>query len=112
MKGGREGGRKGGRHQLMFYKITSSYYIFIILSEKSESVSHSVVSNSLLPHVLLVVGSSVHGYSPARILEWVTMLSSRASSQPRDQTQVYLQCGQILYQLSHQGSPETSPTRC
>ena len=50
-------------------------------------------------------GSSVHGYSPARILEWVTMLSSRASSQPRDQTQVYLQCGQILYQLSHQGSP-------
>ena len=33
-------------------------------------------------------GSSVHGYSPARILEWVAMPSSRGSSQPRDQTQV------------------------
>ena len=28
-------------------------------------------------------GSSVHGDSPARILEWVTMPSSRGSSQPR-----------------------------
>ena len=33
-------------------------------------------------------GSSVHGILQARILEWVAMPSSRASSQPRDQTQV------------------------
>ena len=33
-------------------------------------------------------GSSVHGVSQARILEWVAMPSSRGSSQPRDQTQV------------------------
>ena len=33
-------------------------------------------------------GSSVHGMLQARILEWVAMLSSRGSSQPRDQTQV------------------------
>ena len=33
-------------------------------------------------------GSSVHGILQARILEWVTMPSSRGSSQPRDQTQV------------------------
>ena len=33
-------------------------------------------------------GFSVHGILQARILEWVAMLSSRASSQPRDQTQV------------------------
>ena len=32
-------------------------------------------------------GSSVHGILQARILEWVAMLSSRGSSQPRDQTQ-------------------------
>ena len=32
--------------------------------------------------------SSVHGILQARILEWVTMLSSRGSSQPRDQTHV------------------------
>ena len=34
-------------------------------------------------------GSSVHGILQARILEWVAMLSSRGSSQPRDQTQVF-----------------------
>ena len=33
-------------------------------------------------------GSSVLGDSPARILEWVAMPSSRGSSQPRNQTQV------------------------
>ena len=33
-------------------------------------------------------GSSVHGILQARTLEWVAMPSSRASSQPRDQTQV------------------------
>ena len=33
-------------------------------------------------------GSSVHGISQARILEWVAMPHSKRSSQPRDQTQV------------------------
>ena len=33
-------------------------------------------------------GSSVHGISQARILEWVTMPSSRGSSWPRDKTLV------------------------
>ena len=41
----------------------------------------------------------------ARILEWVAMPSSRASSQPRDRTQVSHIAWQILYCLSHQGSP-------
>ena len=53
-------------------------------------------------------GSSVHGISQARILEGVAMPSSRGSSQPRDQTQGYQNiphCRQILYCLSHQGSP-------
>ena len=31
-------------------------------------------------------GSSVHGVSQARILEWVVISFSRGSSQPRDQT--------------------------
>ena len=35
-------------------------------------------------------GSSVHGSLQARILEWVAILFSRASSQPRDQTRVSL----------------------
>ena len=33
-------------------------------------------------------GPSVHGILQARILEWVAMLSSRGTSQPRDRTQV------------------------
>ena len=45
-------------------------------------VSHSVVSNCSPP------GSSVHGILQARILEWVAIPSSSASSQPRDQTLV------------------------
>ena len=47
----------------------------------------------------------------ARILEWVATLFSRGSSQPRDQTYVSyvsLYCRQVLYPLSHLGSP--SPT--
>ena len=35
------------------------------------------------------LGSSVHGIPQARILERVAMPSSRGSSQPRDQTQVF-----------------------
>ena len=35
-----------------------------------------------------LVGSSVHGILQARILDWVDVLFSRGSSQPRDQTQV------------------------
>ena len=38
-------------------------------------------------------GSSVHGILQSRILEWVAMPSSRESSQPRDQTQVFRTAG-------------------
>ena len=38
-------------------------------------------------------GSSVHGISQARILEWVAMSSSRGSSPPKDQTCMsYVSC--------------------
>ena len=38
-------------------------------------------------------GFSVHGISQARILEWVTLTSSRTSSQPRDRTLAcYISC--------------------
>ena len=52
-------------------------------------------------------GSSVHGISQARILEWATISFSRVSSWPKDRTRV--SCGScivggILYPLSHQGS--------
>ena len=51
-------------------------------------LSHSVVSNSLWPHELQPIRSSVYWILQARILEWVAKPSSRESSQPRDRTQV------------------------
>ena len=50
-------------------------------------------------------GSSVHGISQARILDWVAISLSRESSQFRDQA--YISCiGRwVLLPLSHQGSP-------
>ena len=41
-------------------------------------------------------GSSVHGILQARILEWAAMPSSRASSQPRDWTQVSCIAGRFF----------------
>ena len=52
-------------------------------------------------------GSSIHGISQARILEWVAIPFSRGSSQPRDWTHVScVSCisRQIILPLSHLGS--------
>ena len=54
-----------------------------------------VVSN---PMDCSLPGSSVHGISWARTLEWVAISSSRGSSWSRDPTGVSQHCGQILYQ--------------
>ena len=51
-------------------------------------------------------GSYVHGILQARIQEWVAMLSSRASSWPRDLNLCLLNCRWILYPLSHLESPK------
>ena len=48
---------------------------------------------------------TVHRILQATILEWIAILFSRRSSQPRDRTQVFLHCRRILYQLSHKGNP-------
>ena len=45
------------------------------------------------------------GILQAKTLEWVTMPSSRRSSQPRDRTQVSHIAGGFLKRQSHQGSP-------
>ena len=50
-------------------------------------------------------GSSVHGILQARTLDWVPTPFSRGSSRPRDQIRL-LHYRQILYHLSHQGSPQ------
>ena len=50
-------------------------------------------------------GSSVHGILQGRILEWVAMPSSRGVFPTQGSKSGPLHCRQILYQLSHQGSP-------
>ena len=50
----------------------------------SECWVASVMSNSLPLYRHSPPGSSVHGILQARILEWVTISSSRGSSRPRD----------------------------
>ena len=56
-------------------------------------------------------GSSVHGVLQARMLEWVAMPSSRASSRPRDQALIfYVSCTgrQVLYHWCHLGDPKST----
>ena len=50
-------------------------------------------------------GSYVHGILLARILEWVVMASSRGIFPTQGLNPGLLHCRQILYYLSHQGSP-------
>ena len=50
-------------------------------------------------------GSSVHGISQERILEWIAISFSRGSSQPRDRTCVSCTGRQILYHSALWGAP-------
>ena len=53
-----------------------------------------------------LLGSSVHSISQARMLEWVVMPSSRASSRPRDRTSIScISCigRRVLYHRGHLG---------
>ena len=54
----------------------------------SESVSHSVKSDSCEPMTYSPPGSSVHEILQVRILEWAALSFSRGSSRPRDWTWV------------------------
>ena len=49
-------------------------------------ISHCCLVNSGNPIDCSPPGSSFHGISQARILEWVASSFSRGSSQPKDQT--------------------------
>ena len=87
------------QHGCKYYREMFSWYSMQL--KESESVSHSVVSNSLQPHWL---------YSPWNSPGQNTGMSSlsllQGSSQPRDPTQGsnpgLLHCRQILHQLSQE----------
>ena len=66
--------------------------------------SHSVMSNSCDPMDCSAPGSSVHGISQGRILQWVAIFSSRASSWPKDQTRISCIAG-IFFTAEPLGKP-------
>ena len=55
-------------------------------------------------------GSSVHGISQAKILEWVVISFSRGIFLTQGLNPGFQHCRQILYHLSHQGSPTDQGT--
>ena len=63
---------------------------FLILCNAMECVAHQ---------------DPVHGILQARILEWVAISFSKGSSRSRESNTALPHCRQILYCLSHQGSP-------
>ena len=66
-------------------------------------LSCSATSDSCDPTDCSPSGSSVHGISQARILEWVATSSSRGSSWPRDRTLVSCIGKPILYHWAISG---------
>jgi len=74
-------------------KLKKAIQVCTVLPEWSQCCS--VMSDSLWPHCSLL-GSSVHGILQASILEWVAVPFSRASSKPRDQTQVFHIAGRFF----------------
>ena len=81
---------------LILYSYNSAFlllkYIFLLLAHYISVVVGVLVTQSCPtlcdPVDCSPPGSFVHGILQARVLEWVAMPSSWASSQPRDQTQV------------------------
>ena len=67
--------------------ITDPMGIIRIIKKERRSVSH-LCPTLCDPMDCSLPGSSVHGISQARILQWVAIFFSRGSSQPRDQTWV------------------------
>ena len=67
-----------------------------LIKVESESISLSVMSDSLQPMDGSPPDSSVHGILQARILEWVAISFSRESSGPSDRTLVSCIAGRLF----------------
>ena len=81
-----------GRGTKSFVKVIgvwlSSFYKIMIDSDSASEVAQSCPT-LCDPVDYRPPGSSVHGISQARILEWVAIFFSRGYSRPRDRTHVY-----------------------
>ena len=76
--------------------------------QQGESVSCSVLFDSLWPQGLSMDCNSVHGILQARILEWVAFPFSRGSSWPRDRTRVSGTAGGFFTVCATRRSPVSS----
>ena len=83
---GQRGDKPGFGVRCVFVSQTSSN----VLETQRGSLlfGHSVRSDACNPMDCSLPGSSVHGITEARILEWAAISFSRKSSQPRDQTSI------------------------
>ena len=101
-----------GKHQHILKNFLTSDACLYPMTLPSGCVHVAVVAVQSLSRVWLFVtpmdyslpGSSVHGISQAKILEWVAIFFSRGSSQPRGRTHDSCIGRWVLYYLSHQGS--------
>ena len=87
----------------------SSEMIFMMDLRHCKSISWAAMSESLQLMDNRPPGSSVHGISQARILEWVPISFSKGSSQSRDQTNVSCTGRQILYHWATREASKPCP---
>ena len=80
-------------HSYFFHKYSM---VFFNAFSQSESVSHSVMFDSLLPPWTIARQAPVHRVLQARILEWGAVPFSMGSSQPRDRTPVSCIAGRFF----------------
>ena len=80
-------GFKSGKEYIKVIYCHSAYLTYMQDSESESEVAQSC-STLCDPVDCCPLGSSIHGFLQARILEWVAISFSRESSQPRDRTQV------------------------
>ena len=95
---------------MLFAQIINASEVFCFLlfkkffMDESKSLSHSVVSNSLRPHGMWPT-RFLHGISQARIVEWVALPFFQEIFPIQGSSPELQYYRQILYHLSHQGSP-------
>ena len=87
------------------FSVTPEYLAYLWGLLTLAVFSHSVMSDSLLCLDCSPPGSPVHGILQARLLEWVAKPSLRGFFPTQGSTPSLQHCRQILYHLSHQGSP-------
>ena len=98
------------RHQSHWIRLTLITCILTLnVTVSQDSVcAFSAMSDSFWPMDCSPPGSSVHGISQTRILEWVAIPFSRGSSQPRDWTWISCMAGRFFTVSAIREAPNMS----